>query len=145
MMKKFVKNTAIGLAVGCFIFVCTGIIFDCVNAGSFSLSGWGFTKMALGSMLVGLGFSLPTPVYENQKLPLALQTLIHMGIGCTVMMVVAFNVGWIPLEAGWRTAAMVVTFQLLIAFLIWLGILQYSKHVAKKMNARIEEMQKKEQ
>ncbi|HCJ15564.1 MAG TPA: DUF3021 domain-containing protein, partial [Erysipelotrichaceae bacterium] len=40
--------------------------------------------MVIGTMIVGLGFSLPTLIYENEKYSLLVQTLIHMSIGTIV-------------------------------------------------------------
>jgi hypothetical protein len=139
-MKTTLKNILTGIGLGSALFAISGIVFDCIYSGNFQLSNWLYTKMAVGAMLIGLGFSVPSAIYDNDKLSLGIQTLIHMGIGCTVLLIVAFNVGWIPLAAGWVTCVLTVLGQLLIAFLIWLVFVLYYKRMAKKMNDRIDQM-----
>ena len=139
-MKIALKNILIGISLGSALFAITGIVFDIVFAGNFQLANWQYTKMALGSMLVGIGFSVPSVVYNNDKMSLGMQTLIHMGIGCTVMLVVAFAVGWIPLAAGWPACVLAVLGELLVAFLIWLGFALHYKRMAKRMNDKLDKM-----
>lgn len=139
-MKTALKNILIGISLGSALFAITGIVFDIVFAGNFQLANWQYTKMALGSMLVGIGFSVPSVVYNNDKMSLGMQTLIHMGIGCAVMLAVAFAVGWIPLAAGWPACVLAVLGELLIAFLIWLGFALHYKRMAKRMNDKLDKM-----
>ncbi|MEA5016066.1 MAG: DUF3021 domain-containing protein [Candidatus Limiplasma sp.] len=139
-MKTALKNILIGISLGSALFAITGIVFDIIFAGNFQLANWQYTKMALGSMLVGIGFSVPSVVYNNDKMSLGMQTLIHMGIGCTVMLAVAFAVGWIPLAAGWPACVLAVLGELLVAFLIWLGFALHYKRMAKRMNDKLDKM-----
>ena len=136
-MKTMWKNILLGIGLGSAVFVLMGIVFDILSGGEFRLSAWSYTKMAMGAMLVGIGFSVPSVIYENEKLSLGIQTLIHMGVGCTIFVVVAFVVGWIPLTAGWRVGVMTVLGQWLAAFVLWLMFALYYKRMAKKMNAKI--------
>lgn len=99
--------------------------------------------MAIGAMLVGVGFSVPAIIYESEKLPYGIKVLIHMGIGCTVMLVTALLVGWIPLEEGWKICTFTVAAEIMAAFLIWLCFSTHYKKMAKKMNQRIKEKDSK--
>ena len=62
-MKAIVKEAAkyagisTGIALGIFCFV--GMLFDLYYGGNFSLSGYQFTKMVIGCVLVGWGFGVP--------------------------------------------------------------------------------------
>ncbi|MFT4104341.1 MAG: DUF3021 domain-containing protein [Lacrimispora sp.] len=141
-MKTTVKNILLGIGLGSTLFVIAGIIFDLINAGDFQLSNRLYTEMAVGAMIVGIGFSVPSPIYDNDKLPLGIQTVIHMGIGCTIFLIVAFRVGWIPIAAGWKACVLTVMGQLMTAFLIWLIFALYYKRLAKKMNDRINTLHK---
>lgn len=139
-MKTTLKNILIGICLGGALFTITGIVFDVLSSGNFRLSDWQYTKMAIGALLVGIGFSVPSVIYDNDKLSLGVQTLIHMGVGCTIFLIVAFYVGWIPLAAGWPACVLAVLGQLLIAFLIWLAFVAHHKRLAKKMNDKIHGM-----
>lgn len=138
-MNRVIRATLLGAAIGLSIFVIIGITFDIAHSGTFMLVNWEFTKMAIGSMLVGVGFSVPSMIYESEKLAFGIKVLIHMGIGCTVMLVIAFLVGWIPLKAGWKICTFAVVAEILIAFLIWLCFSIHYKKIAKQMNQRIKE------
>ena len=141
-MRATLKNILLGICLGSALFVVTGVVFDVINSGNFQLSNWAYTKMAIGAIVVGMGFSVPSKIYDNDKLSLGIQTLIHMGIGCTVFVIVAFAVGWIPTAAGWLTCVLVILGQLLISFLIWMVFAFYYRKMAKRMNEKIDRMQK---
>ncbi len=140
-MTITLKNILFGICLGSAIFAISGIVFDVLNSGSFELTGWSYTRMALGAMIVGIGFSVPSRIYDNEKLSFGMQAVIHMSIGCTVYLIVAFLVGWIPVSAGWAACILAIAGQLLAAFLIWIGFARYYKQVARKMTAKIQERQ----
>lgn len=62
-----------------------------------------------------------------------------MGIGCTIYLITAFNVGWIPVEIGWINCLLIIVGQLFVAFLIWLGFALHYRTLAKDMNEKIRE------
>ena len=113
----------------------TGVIFDCINGGTTALYHYGFTKMALGTLVVGLGFGLPALVYEREQLSLPVQIMIHMGNRVYWSCCLPHGlVGWIPREQGFLGIAKIAAEQLLIAFGIWFGFYLNQKKLAQKMN-----------
>ena len=137
-MKKAVKSLLLGIALGLSIFALTGVVFDIAYSGVYHLENWSYTKMVLGSMAVGVGFSLPALVYGG-RLPFPLKLLIHMGTGCTVMLLTALAVGWIPLGAGRRALFLAVACEVLTAFLIWLCFFLYHRRLARRLNEKLRE------
>ena len=99
--------------------------------------------MALGTLVVGLGFGLPALVYEREQLSLPVQIMIHMGIGCIVLLLTSWVVGWIPREQGLLGIAKIAAEQLLIAFGIWFGFYLNQKKLAQKMNQKLSELEHK--
>ena len=142
-MKHFIKLTLFGIAWGCTISMFVMLI-GALTVGDtfFSMSANDFVKQALGSMITGIAFLLPTFVYKNENLAKWLQTMIHMGIGFLVYFIVAFNLGWIPTERGFGLAAATVIFAVVFGFAIWLGFYLYYKHEAIRMNEKIETIKK---
>lgn len=145
-MKAIVKEAAkyvgisTGIALGIFCFV--GMIFDLYYVGNFSLSGYQFTKMVLGCVVVGWGFGVPAVVYRKENMPMPIRVVIHMGSGCVIYTLVACWVGWIDLSARlWQGIGMIAA-QLAAAFLIWFFFLLHYRREAKEMNERIQEMKK---
>ena len=78
-MKAIVKEAAkyvgisTGIALGIFCFV--GMIFDLYYGGNFSLSGYQFTKMVVGCVVVGWGFGIPAVVYRKENMPMPIQNM----------------------------------------------------------------------
>lgn len=84
------------------------MIFDLYYGGNFSLSGYQFTKMVVGCVVVGWGFGVPAVVYRKENMPMPIRVVIHMGSGCVIYTLVACWVGWIDLSAGlWQGIGMI--------------------------------------
>ena len=90
--------------------------------------------MAVGSILVGLGFGVPTVVYHKENLPLPIRVIIHMGIGCAIYTAVAFAVGWFGGSATFVQGLIIAGIQLAVAFIIWFCFMRYYRKEAKEMN-----------
>ena len=139
-VRDLLKSTVISIAMAMAIFCLVGIVFDIGYKGNFSLENYRFTKMVVGSILVGLGFGLPTVVYRKDSLPVPVRVLIHMGIGCVVYTVVAFAVGWFGGATSIGQGLLIAAIQLAVAFLIWFLFMRYYRAEAKKMNDKIQKM-----
>lgn len=142
MKKKIIqllKNSLQGIAIACTIFTIVGIIFDVVNGGDVLFDNWSFTKQALACVAIGIGFSVPSEIYNNDKLPFLFKVTFHMGIGCTIYLISAFHVGWIPVEFGWKNCLIIIAVQIVAAFLVWFGYAAHYRLLARNMNKKIEE------
>ena len=93
-MKNLVKSTFISIGISLSIFCFIGIVLDMIYKGIFSLENYMFTKMVTGCVLIGLGFGVPSVIYQKDNLPMPIKILIHMGTGCVVYTIVAYSVGW---------------------------------------------------
>lgn len=136
-MNKLRKAIGVGAALGLSVFVVYGVAFDIIRGGSLQFESWAYTKMACGAILVGLGFSVPSLVYDSRRLPYWAKVLIHMGVGCTVMLLAALLLGWIPLKAGALAIAIAVGGELLFAWIIFLCFSAYYRRLAKRMNDKL--------
>ncbi len=140
-MNRTAKNLfhsiviSIGLSLSIFSLVC--VAFDVTYGGTFSLEGYRMTKMIIGSMIIGLGYGVPSIIYNNDSLPMPIKILIHMGIGCMVNTLVSYAVGWI---SGPRTLVQGLAIQLTVAFIIWFCFMRFYRSEARKMNDKIQQM-----
>ena len=139
VLKDLLKSVAISIGMALTIFCLAGVVFDIGYKGNFSLDNYQFTKMVIGSMLVGLGFGVPTIVYNKESLPMPIKVIIHMGIGCVIYTIVAYAVGWFQ-GATITQGLLIAGIQLLIAFIIWFCFMCYYRKEAKKMNDKIQAM-----
>lgn len=139
-VKDIAKSTAISIGISLSIFCLTGMIADIIGGGNFSLEHYRFTRMVIGSMIVGMGFGLPSFIYRIESLPMPVRVIIHMGTGCIIYTVVAYAVGWMggsgSIEKGLAAAAV----QIALAFIIWYLFMRYYRREAKRMNDRIQEL-----
>ena len=74
---------------------------------------------------------------ESEKLSMVIKVLVHMGIGCTIMLITAFAVGWIPAGIGIENCLIIIAVEIAIVFVIWVFYWRYYKKLAKQMNEHI--------
>ncbi len=141
-MKNLVKSTFISVGISLSIFCFIGIVFDMIYKGIFSLENYMFTKMVTGCVLIGLGFGVPSVIYQKDSLPMPIKILIHMGTGCVVYTIVAYSVGWIGGSSSFLHGILIAAVQFAAAFIIWLFFMKYYRNEAKKMNEKIQELKK---
>ena len=139
-VKDLMKSTVISIGMAMAIFCFVGITFDIRFGGNFSLESYQFTKMVVGCVLIGLGFGIPSIVYNKESMPMPIKVLIHMGIGCVVYTIVAYAVGWIGGSATIIQGIIIAAIQLGVAFIIWFLFMRYYRAEAKKMNDKIQAM-----
>ena len=136
-MKNFkvvMKRAFISIAMSFIIFIVIGIIFDMKDGGNFTLTDYGFTKMALACVVTGLGFGVPTILYNSERISQTLASVIHLGIGFTIYFAAASFVGWIPVERGIKACVVTVVSVVIIGLIIWVCFMKYNKDLAEKMN-----------
>ena len=62
-MAFMVHRTKTAVAISSFLFLLSSLIADLNMGGVYSAYGYSVTKMALGSLGIGLGFGLPCIIY----------------------------------------------------------------------------------
>ncbi|MBQ3277327.1 MAG: DUF3021 domain-containing protein [Oscillospiraceae bacterium] len=137
-MSFMVQRTKTTVAISSFLFLLSSLIADLNMGGAYSASGYSVTKMALGSLGIGLGFGIPCLVYTNEKLSRSVQISVHMVTGCTVMLAIAFLIGWIPTDKGLLPSLLAILSMLLTAFIIAVFTYRRQKKLAKRINRELE-------
>ena len=135
-------NIFVSMGIAAIIFIIVGVIIDCISHGNIQMTNYAFSKMAIATVVIGLGFGLPAIVYDNEKLSLFTQTIIHMGTGCIIMTVTAFLVGWIPMHHGPLLMIAILLEEIALAFVIWFVFYLQQKKLVKQMNQRVNEINK---
>ena len=137
-----IDRTKTAVAISSFLFLLSALITDLNRDGAWAVSGYTVTKMALGSLGVGLGFGLSSIIYANEKLSRPMQITIHMVIGCVVMLAIAFLVGWIPTDRGLVPALLAILAMLLTALVIAVFSYRRQKKLAERINRELEQRQR---
>ena len=99
-----------------------------------------FIRQFLAAMIVGIGFVVPTLIYDNRNLSRWVQILIHMGIGFIVYFPIAVHLGWIPTNLGLKMTVLSVLIAIISTFVILLVHFIYYKYEADKMNQKIDHL-----
>ena len=127
-MKKVMKNIIRGIAWGCTVFVIMGVIFALVNGDRSMYNSKEFIRNAICAMIVGIGFVLPSMIYDNDKITMGIKVLIHMGTGFLVYFIAAYIAGWISFEDNIATMILTVLSIIAVSFVIWFCFYQYYKN-----------------
>ena len=140
---NLLKMIGRGIAWGCTICVFIMLTGALIGGDEFlAMSAKYFAAQAIGTMIVGLGFTVPSLIYDCEKIGRGLQTLIHMGTGFFIYFLVALNIGWIPVECGWKVTVVSVLIAVVFAFAVWFCFYLYDKKTAEKMNRQLKAMNK---
>ena len=134
-----IDRTKVTVAISSFLFLLGFLITDLNKDGVWSTTGYSVTKMALGSLGVGLGFGLPCILYTNEKLSRSVQISVHMLTGCAIMLAIAFLVGWIPTDKGLLPSLLAILSMLLTAFIIAVLTYRRQKKLAERINRELEQ------
>ena len=130
-------NIFVSMGIAAMMFIIVGVIIDCIFHGNMEMKNYAFSKMTIATVVIGLGFGIPAVVYDNEKLSLFTQTIIHMGTGCIVMTVTAYLVGWIPMNHGPLLMIAILLEEIAVAFGIWFLLYLKQKRLVTQMNQRI--------
>ncbi|MBD5396514.1 MAG: DUF3021 domain-containing protein [Lachnospiraceae bacterium] len=137
IVKLFLKGIAWGCTVSVFV-----IMFGSAIVGDTFLAKTSeeFIRQFLAAMIVGIGFVVPTLIYDNRNLSRWVQILIHMGIGFIVYFPIAVHLGWIPTNLGLKMTVLSVLIAIISTFVILLVHFIYYKYEADKMNQKIDHL-----
>ncbi len=138
IIKDLLKSTVISIGMAMTIFCIIGILFDVRYSGNFRMENYQYTKMVIGCVIVGLGFGIPSVIYQKDSLPMPIRVLIHMGTGCVVYTIVAYAVGWIGNTETIGQRILSVLIQFATAFFIWFLFLRYYRKEAKSINEKLQ-------
>ncbi len=135
--KKIMKAIALGLISGCLVYTLMNFIYSLFYTNQeFIFNALDIRQNILGCFIVGLGFSLPSLIYDWEAIPMALRSVIHMGLGFAIFFPTAFRLEWIP-SAGWNNILFAALAAIVIGMVIWLGFYLYYYRLAKKVNAAL--------
>lgn len=142
MIKRVLSSVGVGIALGCLLFTVTCmILFFIGGAPILEPIVNNYIWQGLGSMLVGIAFSVPSLVYDSDNLSLWKKVAIHMGIGFAVYFPLAFYFKWIPTDQGLRNIILYVILAITISFGIWAGFYFNTKSQAKRINEKLRDVQ----
>ena len=133
-----IKRLAMGAFVGCFIGLLVAVLIS-FQAGpqNISFSGTDIVNLFFGCIVAGWGFSLTGFIYEKEDVPLPFQVIFQMGIGMTVLFLVAAYLKWMPIELGIGPIITWIVIACVFAAIFWCGFYIYYYLLARNINKKI--------
>ena len=138
-MKKVLSAAWGGIKIACTVFIISSFFVTLsAKEGTFASTS-GMLKLCLSTFAIGLGFGIPSLIYETE-LSMPVKVLIHMGIGCAVMIAAAIVNGWARFggEHGALIGLAVIAGQVAIAFIIWFIQYRRAKKLAERINGKLD-------
>ena len=133
------KNLALGAFTGCFIGLMVAVMIS-LEAGpqNISFSGIDIINLFLGCIVAGWAFSLTGFIYERDDIALPLQIIFQMGIGMTVLFLIAIYLKWMPVDFGIGAIITWIAIALVFGAVFWCGFYIYYYLMARDLNKKIE-------
>lgn len=141
-MKNVIKSIAVGIGWGFTVLVVYLTIGVIINSDFLaSIAPDDFIKYVICSAVIGLGFSVPSLIYYNERISRILQVIIHLGTGFAIYIPVAFFAGWIPTAYGAIAVALSLLCAVVFSLLVWFCFALYYRKQAEEINRKILEKQ----
>ena len=141
-MKNIIKSIVLGIGWG-FTFFVVYLTIGVIISGDFlaGIAQDDFIKYVICSAVIGLGFSVPSLIYRNERISRGLQVIIHLGTGFAIYVPGAFFAGWIPTAYGAVAVAVSLLCAVVFSLLVWLCFALYYRKQAQEINRKIVEKQ----
>ena len=138
MKLDLIERLAMGAFVGCFIVLLVMVLISLQEGPqNVSFSGTTIINAFLGSIVVGWGFSLSGLIYEREDIALPLQAIFQMGIGMSILFIVAIYLQWMPINLGIGVIIEWVIIACIFAAISWFGFYMYYYLVARDLNKKL--------
>ena len=139
MKNELIERLALGAFVGCFIVMLVMVLGSYAEGPlNVSFSGLEIINAFFGSIVVGWAFSLTGIIYDKEEVPFPLQIIFQMGIGMTVLFIMAIYLKWMPINLGIGPIITWVVIAIIFATVFWFGFFIYYSLLARDLNKKIE-------
>jgi drug/metabolite transporter (DMT)-like permease len=137
-VSDIIKSLSMGAFVGCFIGLLVAVFISFqVGPQNISFSGTDIVNLFFGCIVAGWAFSLTGLIYEREDVPLPLQIIFQMGIGMTVLFLIAIYLKWMPIDLGMGPIITWVAIACVFAVIFWCGFYIYYYLLARNLNKKI--------
>lgn len=139
-MKNIVlKKIWNGILYGSTMFAFSLLLIDIMFDSSLSLLPHQYTRIVLGAICIGVGFVLSTMIYEEDRMPFFVRTLVQLLICAATILIAFFVSGGIPDGTGFGTGTVFVLVEICVGFVFWIGNTVHFFREARKIKRKLEE------
>ncbi|MGM7723628.1 DUF3021 domain-containing protein [Metabacillus sp. Hm71] len=130
-MKTFILRSFIGIFFGGFITVLVTNL-SIYFGGLEVIDGSLFLKNSLGTIFCGWFFTVSPMYFENRKLKLHQQTILHFLTVMILYIILAFSIGWVPFTMMHFLLLLIIS--IVIYAVCWIAFYLFFKYQARKLN-----------
>ena len=135
VLRKIIK----GLFYGYAMFVAALIFIDICFDNSLSVLPHQYTRIAIGAIIVGVGFVCSSLIYDEDRIPFVVRGLIQLIICAGVLLVGYFISGGIPDGTGFGVGVIYFLVEMGFGVILWLGNFIYFLREARAIKKRLKE------
>jgi len=132
------KNLIFGIALGCFLFVASTLVFNLIAPEIAIALLDEFTISAFRFILISIGFSVGSIVHEIEYLRTGVKLIIHAAIGVGVLLIVGFTTDLFSSE-NYNTIITTVIVSVLVMLIVRFVYYIREKDEVRKINKRLQE------
>lgn len=137
-LTDVIESLALGAFVGCFIGLLVAVLISFESGPqNISFSGVDIINLFFGCIVIGWSFSLTGLIYEREDIAFPLQIIFQMGIGMTVLFLVAVYLKWMPIDLGIGPMVTWIVIACVFAAVFWCGFYIYYYLLARNLNKKI--------
>ena len=137
-ISDLIKSLGMGAFVGSFIGLLIAVIISFqLGPQNVSFSGTDIVNLFFGCIVAGWAFSLSGMIYDKEDLPLPFQVIFQMGIGLTVLFLIAIYLKWMPLDLGFWPIISWILIACVFAAIFWCGFYVYYYLLARNINKKL--------
>ena len=140
MKELVIKRVIKGLLYGCAMFVCALVFIDICLDNSLSVLHHQYTRIAVGAMIVGVGFVMSSLIYDEDRIPFVVRGLIQLVICAAALFIGFFVSGGIPDGTGFGTGAVFFLVEMGFGIIIWLGSFIFFLREARQIKKKLKEI-----
>lgn len=132
-----IKSLALGAFVGCFIGLLVAVLISFqTGPQNIAFSGTDIVNLFFGCIVAGWGFSVTGMIYDFD-LPLPFQIIFQMGIGMTILFLIAIYLKWMPIDLGIGPIITWILIACVFGVIFWCGFYLYYYLLARSLNEKI--------
>lgn len=144
MKTIILKKIWNGILYGSAMFALSLVLIDIVFDSSLTVLPHQYARIVIGAICIGVGFVLSSLVYEEDRLPFIIRTLIQLLL-CAVSILIAFVIsGGIPDGTGFGTGSVFVLGELCVGLVFWVGSMIFYFREARKIKRRLKEQNRQQ-
>lgn len=128
-----------GVLYGSTMFALSLLLIDIIFDSSLTVLPHQYARIVIGAVCIGVGFVLSSLIYEEDRIPFSLRTVIQLLI-CVFTILIAFVIsGGIPNGSGFGTGAVFVLIEICVGFVFWFGNFIHFFREARRIKAKLSE------